>query len=435
MEFRNVGKRENRYDGLAHVTGTTRYVDDVLIPGMLAVRALRSPVMKGKVKGIDTKKAERTMGVSAVITAEDVPFNRFGPVDPDQPVLTREIRIKGELIAAVAAVDEDTALEAIAKIKFDIEEEKAVVDPLEAMKPGAAKVRPEGNLYMFGDKPYREIISGKIAAGFEEANEIIETNYIEPTFEHIALETQCSVCVPEANGRLTIYTGSQVPWQHIGILASILKVPENRIRYIAGTVGGAFGGKNNIHADHITALLASKTGKPIKWRWTREEELLYSTHRGAWHFHFKDGVKKNGRIVARQVRAIRDSGAYTSLNSIGVELGCLAATGPYFIPNVHIEGYLVYTNKPMSSSMRGFAINEATYVTEMQMNRLAEAIRMDPWEIRFINAYRDGDKMPVGIVLKSVAAIEVMKVLAEKAGVQLPDKLKAMTSVKREGEP
>jgi len=303
------------------------------------------------------------------------------------------------------------------------------------MKPGAPKVRPEGNLFMFGDKPFREIVSGNIEAGFKEADEIIEAEYVEPSFEHAALETQCSVAVPEANGKLTIYTVSQCPWFHIGPLCGVLKMPMNKVRYIGGTIGGGFGGKNDIHADHVTALLALKTGRPVKWRWTREEELLYSTHRGAWHIHFKDGVKKNGRIVARQVRSIRDSGAYTSLNPYGVEIHCLVVNGPYYIPNVRIEGSLVYTNKPLSMSMRGFSINEANYATELQMNRIAEAIGMDPWEIRFINAYRNGDKMPVGKVLDSVALVEVMQALAQKAGVDLPAKLRAMTSTKREVQP
>ena len=434
MTLKIVGQREKRYDGLAHITGETRFVDDVIIPGMLAVKVLRSPVVKGKVKKLDTAAAERGAGVAAVITAKDVPHNAFGPMVPDQPVLAQEIRYRGEPIAAVAAVDEDTAMEAVARIKVDIEEEEGVIDPLEAMKPEAPKIRPEGNLYMFSDKPFREIISGNVEAGFKEADEIVETEYVESSFEHAALETQCSVAVPEANGKLTIYTVSQDPWQHIVILCGILKMPMSKVRYIGGTVGGGFGGKNDIHVDHVTALLALKTGRPVKWRWTRGEELLYSTHRGAWHIKFKDGVKKDGRIVARQFKTIRDSGAYTSFNPVGVELNCLTATGPYYIPNVRIEGYLVYTNKPMSMSMRGFAINEATYATEVQMNRLAEAIGMDPWEIRFINAYRNGDKMPVGKVLDSVALVEVMQALAQKAGVDLPARLKAMTSARREVE-
>jgi CO/xanthine dehydrogenase Mo-binding subunit len=432
MSLQIVGKREKRYDGLDHITGKSQFADDIIVPGMLAAKVFRSPVIKGQIKNIDTTAAEKVPGVAAVITAKDVPNNVFGPSDPpDQPVLTQQIRYKGEPMAAVAAVDEDTALEAISRIKVDISEEEGVIDPLEAMKPDAPKVRPEGNLFMFGENPFRELISGDIEAGFKEADEVVEGDYCQPSYEHTPLETQCSLAIPEPNGKLKMFSVSQCPWFHIGELCSVLKMPMSKVRYIGGTVGGGFGSKTDIHADHVAAVLALKTGQPVKWRWTREEELLYSTHRGAWHIKFKDGIKKDGKIVARQAKSIRDSGAYTSLNPYAVEVHCIVANGPYTIPNVHIQGYLAYTNKPMAMAMRGFGINAATYATEVQMNRIAETIGMDPWEIRFINAYRNGDKMPIGKVLDSVALVEVMEATAQKAGITLPAHLKAMTSSER----
>ena len=205
------------------------------------------------------------------------------------------------------------------------------------------------------------------------------------------------------------------------------------VKYIGGTVGGGFGGKNDIHADHVTALLALKTGQPVKWRWTREEEMLYSTYRGAWHINFKDGVKKDGRIVARQVRTIRDAGAYTSLNVYVVDKQCFWISGPYFIPNIYIEGYCVYTNKPPASSMRGFGIAPATFACEVQMDKIASELGMNPWELRFINAYSNGDQTATRRVLDSVYLIETMQTLAKKAGVKLPEKLTAMNSTERGG--
>jgi CO/xanthine dehydrogenase Mo-binding subunit len=169
----------------------------------------------------------------------------------------------------------------------------------------------------------------------------------------------------------------------------------------------------------------------VKWRWTREEEFLYSTFRGGWHITIKDGVKKDGRIVARQVRSIRDSGAYTSLNAYVVDKHCYLVSGPYAIPNVYVEGYCVYTNRPPSSSMRGFGITPATFATEVQMNRIATTLGMDPWEIRFINAYRNGDQTATSRVLDSVYLIETMQALAKKVGKKLPEKLLAMTSAER----
>lgn len=453
METKVVGQRVKRYDGMAHVTGETRFVDDVIVPGTQTIKALRSPVSKGKIKKLDTSAAEAMPGVAGVITADDVPCNAYGLI-PDQPVLAAEaVRYKGEPVAAVAAVDEDTALEALERIKLEIEEEEAVLDPLEAMKPEAPKVRPEGNVYMFGERPFRQVVLGDIEAGFKEADVVVENTYLHPSLEHAQLELQTSLGVPGADGKLTIYTCSQALYFHLGQLCGILQMEPDKVQceqwaertgsswrhnagfsdihFVGGTVGGGFGSKNDIHADHVTALLALKTGRPCKWRWTREEDLLYSTFRGAWRITIKDGVKKDGRIVARKIKSIRDAGAYSSLNPYVVDKNSFVATGPYFVPNVYVEGYCVYTNKPPASSMRGFGVTPSVFATEVQINKIAAELRLDPWEVRFINAYRSGDHTPTRRVLNSVALVEVMQKLADKAGVDLPDKLKAMNSKER----
>jgi len=187
-----------------------------------------------------------------------------------------------------------------------------------------------------------------------------------------------------------------------------------------------------MHTDHIAALLALRTGRPVKWRWTRKEELLYSSHRGSWHVSIRDGVMRDGRIVARKVRSVRDAGAYTGLNAYVVDKHCFNVSGPYSIPNVHVEGYCVYTNRVPASSMRGFGVMPATFAVELQMNRIASRLKMDPWELRFINAYRNGDQTATRRVLDSVYLIETMQACAEKAGVRLPDRLLTMTSAPRE---
>jgi len=453
METRVVGKRVKRYDGMAHVTGETRFVDDIFVPGTLTIKAFRSPVVKGNIKDLDTSAAEATPGVAGVITAADVPCNAYGMV-PDQPVLAGEsIRYKGEPIAAVAAVDMDTAMEAISKIKLDVEEEAYVLDPLEAMKPDAPQVRPEGNMLMFGDRAFRQIVLGDVEKGFGKADIIVENEYLHPSLEHAQMEPMVSLAVPNAAGKLTIYTVSQAIYFHLGMLCGILQMDPEKVQckqwaartgsswrhnagfsdinYVGGTVGGGFGAKNDIHADHVTALLALKTGQPCKWRWTREEDLLYSTFRGAWRMTVKDGVTKDGRIVARQIKSIRDAGAYTSLNLYVVDKHSFLAAGPYFIENVYVQGYCVYTNKPPSSSMRGFGITPATFATEVQIEKIAIELGMDPWEIRFVNAFRKGEHTATRRVLNSVALVEVMQKLAEKTGVDLPDKLMTMTSAER----
>jgi len=194
-----VGKRMKRYDGLAHVTGKSPYVDDVYIPGTLTVKTFRSPVIKGKIHRIETTNAERLRGVAGVITHHDVPHNAFGLI-ADQPVFASEsVRYKGMPIAAVAAVDEDTAMEALERIQVEIEEQEYVLDPIEAMQPGAPKVRPEGNLFLFDDRPYRKIVFGDVEAGFNEADFVIEERYFHPSLEHAPIETQTSLAVPKEN--------------------------------------------------------------------------------------------------------------------------------------------------------------------------------------------------------------------------------------------
>ena len=453
MTYEVVGKRKLKYDGLAHITGETKFVDDIFIPGTLAVKAFRSPVHKGRILGLDTSEAEQMPGVAGVITHKDVPFNAYG-MEPDQPVLVEQnIRYRGEPIAAVAAKDEKTALAALDRIKVNIEEEEPVFDPLRAMEPDAPKVRAEGNVYMFGDLPHRKVFIGDVEEGFAQADHIIEETYFYPDIEHSAMETQVSLVVPEATGKLTIYTVSQARYFHQGMLAGILKVGEdalqcecieqwaprtksswrgkaglNRFKMAGHAVGGGFGGKNELHADHITALLALKTSKPCKWRWTREEELLYSTHRGPWYITIKDGVKNDGTIVARYVKDIHDAGAYIGFNAYAASKLSYFVNGPYHVPNLLCEGSCVFTNKPVSSTMRGFAVAPATFAVEVQMEKIAEKLGLDPWEIRFKNAILKGDQIVTRQVMTDPSLIETMQALAGKVGVELPDHLKRMKS-------
>jgi CO/xanthine dehydrogenase Mo-binding subunit len=453
MALEVVGKRTLKYDGMSHITGQSRYVDDILIPGTLTVKAFRSPVHKGRIKSLDTSKAENMPGVAGVITFRDVPHNAYG-MEPDQPVLVeKDIRYKGEPIAAFAAINEKVAYAALDRIVVDIEEEEPVFDPLRAMEPDAPKVRPEGNVYMFGSEPFKKVYIGDIDEGFRKADHIIEETYFYPDMEHSALETQVSLAVPEATGKLTIYTVSQARNFHLGMLAGILKLGGdalqcecinewsgrtrsswrgktgmNRVRLEGYAVGGGFGGKNELHADHITALLALKTARPCKWRWTREEELLYSTHRGPWYVTIKDGVMNDGRIVARYVKSIHDGGAYIGFNAYAAGKFSYFVNGPYHVPNLRCEGYCVFTNKPVASTMRGFAVAPGTFAVEVQMHKIAEKLGMDPWELRFKNAILKGDQLVTRQVMKDPSLVETMQALAKRVGVTLPDHLMRMTS-------
>ena len=451
-DLKVVGQSKRRYDGIGHVTGSATYVDDVFVPGTLAVKVLRSPVHKGIIKKLDVSKAENLPGVHGVITYEDVPCNTYGYLTLDQLVLVEDaIRYKGEPIAAVAADTVEIASEAVALMELEIEKQTPVFGPEEAVKPEAPKVRPEGNILMVGERPYRLVYNGDILKGFDQADEIIENDFFFPSQEHAPMETQVSLAVPTDDSRLTIYTVTQGLYFLLKQIQRILGQGEDvserwsqrhqythhglgfsDIKYISCNVGGAFGGKTELHADAITALMALKTGKPCKWRWTREEEQLHSARHSPWLMHFKDGVTKDGRIVARQVFSRHDAGAYTGLSSYVVDKHAFYVAGPYHLPNVQVKCQVVYTNKVPTGAIRGFGVTPGTYACEIQMNMIAEKMGIDPWELRFINAMRNGDQLATRTKLDSVYLIETMQKLAEISNHPLDAKFAAMNSDPRE---
>ena len=453
MTLKNVGKSKPRYNAIEHVTGEARYVDDIFIPGTLAVKALRSPVHKGIIRKLDISKAEKLPGVYGVITAADVPCNTYGYLTLDQAVIAeKEVRYMGEPIAAVAADTVEIANEALDLIDLDIEKQTPVFDPLEAMKPDAPKVRPEGNVLMVGERPYRLVFNGNIEKGFAQADEVVENEFFFPSQEHAPIETQVSLAVPEKDGRLIIHTVTQGMYFLLKQLQRILGQGEDLshrwaerikytprahlgfsdIKYVGGNVGGAFGGKTELHADAIAALMALKTGRPCKWRWTREEEMLHSGRHSPWRMTFKDGVTKDGRIVARQVFSMHDAGAYTGLSSYVVDKHAFYVAGPYYLPNVEVKCSVVYTNKVPTGAIRGFGVTPGTYGCEIQMDMIAERLGMDPWDLRFINAIRNGDQLATRTKLDSVYLIETMKKLAERVNHPLDEKYSALTSDPRE---
>ncbi len=426
-----VGQRLPRYDGMQHATANTRFVNDIKLPGMLHLKVWRSPVPSAWIRNIDTSKAEGMPGVAAVVTHKHVPNNVFGG---EQPVLAdEEIRYMGQEVVAVAAVDEDTAQEAVSLIKVDLEEREPILDPFKAMEPDSPKVRPGGNYLYFGETPYVPIRKGDVDAAFEQADHIVEGYYRTAGQEHSPIETQVSIAQTDAMGRTHIYSVTQAAFFNQGTIASILGKPLSDVHMIAGILGGGFGSKNDPHADHICAVVSLYTeGKPVKWLWTREEEFIASTHRAAMHIVFKDGVMSDGRIIARKIRSIRDGGAYPSTNDYVARKHAYGVAGPYNIPNVWIDAYAIFTNKRPTSSMRGFGLFQASFACEVQMERIAATLGMDPWRLRFINAVHDGDTSATRAVLWNCGLIEVMQTAAQRAGIRLDDDLLRMSSAGRE---
>ncbi|MDR0851209.1 MAG: molybdopterin-dependent oxidoreductase, partial [Clostridiales Family XIII bacterium] len=367
-----IGGQIQRMDAFGHVTGNTIYASDRAMPGMLHAKVLRHNVHAGYLRSIDTSEAEKIPGVVAIITEKDIPgLNLFG-LKTDEPVINNGLlRRKGEIIAAVAAVDEATAIYACSKIKYEIEEKDPVFDIDEAVKDGAPQVRPEGNYHLFDGPPYppyRRLRYGDdIDEALASADHIIEGYYDTPPQEHAPMETGASLAYIDETGTLTIYTNNQGPFEQGAQIAAIMHLTSNQVVMKGGTLGGSFGGRNAIHTDHIAALLALKSHRPVRFHMTREEEMLHSTIRGPWRFSVTDGVMNDGRIVARKVIIWHDAGAYSGLAWYAVEKCVLTVAGPYEIPNVYVDGYCIYTNKIVASSMRGFGINVGQFAIESNM--------------------------------------------------------------------
>jgi len=413
QQTRAVGQRATRPDGRLHGLGQTKYIDDLSFPGMLYARIKRAGIASARIKHIDTSAAEAMPGVMAVLTGKEIPTNSFGPTFQDQPVLADPfVRHAGDGVAAVAAVTEQIANEALEKIVVEYEPLPAVLDPVAAMREDSPKVHaPNSNIYAT-----KVVRKGDIEKGFAESYRIFENRFSTQMIEHVSLEPHAAIADWDANGRLTIYaTIGRITLARADI-ARTLKLPMSRIRIVATIVGGNFGGKNEISQEPALALLSKKTGRPVKGVFTRGEEFTATTTRHPIIMDYKTGVSKEGRILARQIRLVLDGGAYCSWSATTLGKACILSPGPYKIDNVVAEAFVVYTNKTMTGAMRGFGAPQVCFAYESQMDDIAKALNIDPLEIRLLNAFDEGSPSPTGQVLHSVVVKETLRKAAERFG-------------------
>jgi CO/xanthine dehydrogenase Mo-binding subunit len=437
-----VGARLPRYDGVAHVTGRSVFVDDVRIPGTLWAKALRSPHHHAGITRLDTKRAEQMKGVHAVITHNDVPLNVYGHLEAlgipaDEPLLAEDdVRYKGQPIAVVAAEDEETAQAAVEAIEIEFEERPALFDVRKAFDPDAPKIHHWGNWYPHfeNEMDRRQIRKGDIDAAFDQADVIVQGVYRPAAIEHVPLETQVSQVVPEASGRLIIYSCTQALYFSMGVVAAHLQVPLNRLKFVGGTVGGGFGGKVDTATETMCSLLALKSGRPVKWRWTREEEFLCSSTRAPWHMELADAVTKDGWILGRKMITLHDAGAYARFSPYGLTKHSFHHTGAYSIPNLHFDGFVVFTNRVPTTAMRGFGVTSVSFAVETHMSRIAEELGIDPYELRLKNANRIGDTSPNGVVYTDPSTVPTIQAIADALGHELSAEYGTLTSDPREGE-
>ncbi|WP_341484309.1 xanthine dehydrogenase family protein molybdopterin-binding subunit [Chelativorans petroleitrophicus] len=441
-DFSEIGQPLPRTDLRGHVTGRTVYFADRTFPGMLYLKMVRSPHHHARILSIDTSEAEKHPGVVRILTAKDVPQNLYtililiqvGP--EDEHVLAEDkVRWKGEAVVAVLAETERAAQEAAAKVKVEYEVLEPVLSIEDALKPDAPIVNEHHgrNYYLYDSGECRKIRFGDVEEGFAAADHILEETYQSSPIEHAPVETTGCIVVPEANGRFTCYTNTQAMFFTLDNASIILQMPGHRLHMVGGTVGGGFGGKVDVIVEPIAILAAKLTGRPVSFIYTREEEMQISSPRAAEKIVIKDGVMRDGRIVARKVTAYVDAGAYSRHSPYGAQKAAAHFPGPYTIPNVWIDSYCVYTNRTPSSAMRGFGVTIADFALEVQMDKLARLIGMDPLEFRFINAYRDGDMKAHRQPTEGAALIECMQEASIVADWPVDERFMAMSSRVREG--
>ena len=408
-----VGQRVPRPDSRTHVLGQTRYIADLAPPNMVHARIRRAGVASARILNIDACEARRMPGVLAVLTGKDIPVNSFGPSLQDQPILADDrVYHAGDGVAAVAAITTECAEAALAKIRIEYEELPSVLDALAAMQPDSALVHPpRGNVYAT-----RTIRKGDVERALAGSHRRFHGTFRTQMVEHVCVEPHAAIAEWDANGRLTVWSTLGRITLGRADIARALRLPLSRVRVIGTTVGGNFGGKNEITQEPVLALLAKITGRPVKGVFTREEEFIATTARHPFTMEYESGVSREGRLLARKVRLVLDGGAYCSWSETTLGKAAILATGPYNIPDVLVEAYAVYTNKTVSGAMRGFGAPQVCFAYESHMDDVAHALGIDPLEIRLLNAFADGACSPTGQILHSVAVRETLQKAAERFG-------------------
>jgi CO/xanthine dehydrogenase Mo-binding subunit len=420
-----IGQPTIRQDILGHVTGRSPFYDDHLFDGLLHMRCVRSPHHHARIRSIDFSAAQRMPGVVRIVEAKDVPHNlntllslmNFGR--DDEPLITpRKVAYIGEPVLAIIAESERQARDAVAAVRVDWEVLPHVLDVEEALKPDAPSVNETypNNTFDYGPYDHQKLRFGDVEKAFQQADHIVEAEYQMSPIEQAPMETSGAIAAPETNDRYVCYTSTQALFFSLGTTAKLMNMSSSRLHFIGGTVGGGFGGKVDSIVEPMSVLGAMLTGRPVKFMWDRYEEMQVGAPRGAERWRIRDGVMNDGRIIARSFTGFFDAGAYTRLSSYAVQKGTGHLPGPYSIPNVASNVFMVFTNRTPSTAMRGFGITGVDFAIECQMDRVAEAVGMNPIELRILNAYRDGDMKAHRRAAKNTALIECCQVVAGKAG-------------------
>jgi len=409
-----VGESVARNDAMDKVTGRLKFPGDISITGQLYAKLLWSEHPHARIH-VDTSAAEAVPGVLAVFTGKDVPCNEFGLIFKDQPVFSVTVaRSVGDPLAMVVAETEEIADEARGAIRVSYEDLPVVTDPREAMKPGARLVHEHKGTNVL--KSYR-IRKGDVQKGFAEADVIVEDDYFTPITEQAFLQPEAGVAYIDEQGRVTVHSAGQWPHDDREQIAHALQLPVDQVRVIYTPAGGAFGGREDLSVQLVLALAAWKLHRPVKMVWSREESIRGHHKRHAFYIHHKIGAKKSGELTAAEVELVADCGAYASSSTAVLANAVLLCPGPYQVPNVCVDGHVVYTNNIRAGAMRGFGAPQAVFAAELQMSKLAEKLGMDPAVLRLKNVLVEGSTLATNTVVPAgVGVRETLLEVTEASG-------------------
>ena len=403
MRYRVVGKRVPRLDGPAHVTGQTQFTGDLALPGMAWGVLLRSPHPHARILSVEAERASRMPGVLAVAVGEDV-----------RGLAREKVRYHAEAVAAVAAETRGQALAAAEAIEVTYDPLPVVTDVRSAIEPNAARVHEESESREFPNVCDETTVKrGDIAEGFAAADHIFEDTFETPWVHQGYLEPHSSIAEWNASGKLTVWTSTQGQFGVRSALCRALKLPMSRVRVIGMPVGGGFGGKGGVILEPIAAELSRRCGRPVRMVMTQREEFLANRPCGGSVLELKTGVKRNGELVALQARLLFDTGAYGGAQS---GLGAVLVQGPYRIPNLSVKAYSIYTNKPSAGARRALTAPHVHFAIESQLDIIADALGIDPLEMRLRNVMGKGDPVVGNATMPYSLPEKVIRAAAQRSG-------------------
>jgi CO/xanthine dehydrogenase Mo-binding subunit len=430
VSYQIIGQPVPRIDNTGKVTGESRYTADILLPGTLWAKTLRSPYSHARIVRLDASSAEKAPGVCAVLTGNDVRGILYGRRYRDISVLAQErVRFMGERVAAVAADTLEQAEHALDLIQVEYEELPAVLDPIAALGAGAPIIHPDVNNYKglpkALDKPSNAFVHdvstrGDIAEGFAQSDFIVENTYTVPRVHQAFLEPHCCLVWIDDQERVQMWSPNKVPQGLKESMSEAFAIPKDKIRVNPVAIGGDFGGKGAPIDEPICYLLALRTGRPVKMVMEYREEFIAGAPRHAAVMRLKTGVMRDGTIVAHQMEAFLDSGAYGGFRPGAVVGGIAHAGGCYRAPHARIEVSRVYTNNLPGGQMRAPGEPQGFFAAESHMDCVARKVGMDPYEFRLKNLIEEGEETLTGGHYQGIKAKATLNAVVKAAGYKSP---------------